>query len=860
MYPRRQRTVTGFILATAFAVSLVLFAGVYLVTTRVYGAVVKENAVTVSETLAQSTFNSMFQIMRQGWTRAQLEEFVGMLQKESARTGHAISIYRGDKVTALFGSIEQDPIEGPVAEAFRQGRPRHEITEGGIRYTYPLTARAECLRCHVNASAEDVLGVIEVRQNLEPLVEQAKNRLLVPLLLIAPLPFLVALGVALVLNHKVRRTLGVLEHNIDGVTKVSDLTNIEFRDMDLGFADLNGILHKLRELVDKLRMVAVDKDLLEFEIRLLEKFVITSEVVKDWHEYINHLLIDINKVVHAYNLFSIFKIDDEVFDLEIFWVRPPTERTQTMMEGAICAALTRHAAFREHPTLHMKHTVADPAGAPIELDREEIELQTKTLIVDSPKIGGIVGIGVQADIIKDDMRRLAMESILSTLLNVVGSVKAIYKYTRDLEYYATRDPLTDLYNQRMFWELLGYEIDRGERHNYKMSLLVIDLDNFKSINDSHGHAFGDKFLRRLAEELHGALRKGDMLARYGGDEFVVILPEADVEQAGSVCQHILERAGQLVMDAPDGAKVKATLSIGVAVSPDHASNTKDLFMFADNMMYKAKTEGKNRFRLPGEEDVVGFFRNTGEISQIIYNAIDNDSVVPYFQPIVDNVTGEVHAVEVLGRIQMPDGRLLSAHEFIEIAEKMSVAHQLDYIIITKAFEKVRAENYTGRIFINLSPRMLLLSEFIPRLRALAKEYELPPGRIVFEITERDTVKNFTLLKKFVTDLKSEGYGLAVDDFGSGFASFRYLKHFPIDYVKIEGDFVVSMVEDPRDEAFVRSMALLAEKLGAKVIAEYVEGPKILDLARRIGIAYGQGFFIGRPSPQLLPLPGMAVAN
>ena len=150
---------------------------------------------------------------------------------------------------------------------------------------------------------------------------------------------------------------------------------------------------------------------------------------------------------------------------------------------------------------------------------------------------------------------------------MVGSIKAIYKYTRDLEYYATRDPLTNLYNQRLFWELLGYEIGRAQRHNEKFSLLVIDLDNFKNINDSHGHIIGDRFLAGIADVIHSTLRDGDILARYGGDEFVVILPDADEEQVFLVATRILESAGAFALAAHDGTKVKATVSIGFAVYP-----------------------------------------------------------------------------------------------------------------------------------------------------------------------------------------------------------------------------------------------------------------------------------------------------
>ena len=427
------------------------------------------------------------------------------------------------------------------------------------------------------------------------------------------------------------------------------------------------------------------------------------------------------------------------------------------------------------------------------------------MILQKPHIGGVVGIGVQSEMTKDAIRSLVIDGVLTTLLNAVGSIKAIYKYTKDLEYYATRDPLTNLYNQRLFWELLGYEIGRAQRHGQKFSLLVIDLDNFKNINDSHGHILGDRYLTGIADVLRGALRDGDILARYGGDEFVVILPDADEEQVFAVATRILEGAGAFAITAQDGSKIKATVSIGFAVYPVHAMNAKDLFLFADNMMYKAKSEGKNTIIVPTEEDVVEVFRATGEMTVIVMNAIEEKTLIPYFQPIVDMKNGKVEGHEVLSRIKTDKG-ILKAEEFIEVAERLGVVSKLDYVVMENVFRKVRDERYKGSLFINLSPKSLILKEFIPRVLKLTKEYEIDHAHIVFEITERDTVKNMSLLEKFVHDLKFEGFKFAIDDFGSGFSSFHYIKRFPVDFLKIEGEFIRSMTGDRKDRAFVKTMS------------------------------------------------------
>jgi len=700
----------------------------------------------------------------------------------------------------------------------------------------------------------DVSDPDTVEQSLTPLRESAQWGLLKNLLLMAPFPFLLSVLVVRFLSRRINQSVNIIEASIDQVNKVSDLTQLKLLSKNTGFKELNRIMRRIEQLGSKVKSVAVDKDLLEFEIRLLEKFVITSEVVKDWREYVAALLLEINQVIHAYNIFSIFKVDDELFDLEIFWVYPPCENTKRQLEQQIRKELDLSPHFRGIGTLEINHNISDHNGPTVTLRQDELEVQTKSLLVETPRIGGIVGIGVHSDIVKDQTRVLVMESILSTLLNVVGSVKAIYKYTKDLEYYATRDPLTDLYNQRLFWELLGYEVGRSDRHNCKFTLLIIDLDNFKSINDSYGHGMGDKYLQEFATTLQQSLRAGDILARYGGDEFVVILPESDVEQATWVCERIIDNLARLEVTTPDDKKIRDTVSIGMSVYPDHAQNTKDLFMFADNIMYKAKNQGKNRVCIPTEEDVVAVFRDMSEKSLLINKAITERRVIPFFQPIMDVDNNTIGAVEILSRIELENNQLMGAHEFIQIAESMGVIHNLDYIVMEKAFAVINAEQFDGLIFINLSPRSLVLKEFIPRVKTLVETADIDPERIVFEITERDTVKNLAMLSKFVTNLKAEGFKLAVDDFGSGFSSFHYLKHFPIDFVKIEGEFVVNMTHNEKDRSVVRCIANLAKDLGAKTVAEFVENEEVIDAVAAIGIDYAQGYHIRRPGPSIYTHP------
>jgi diguanylate cyclase (GGDEF)-like protein len=846
-----QFRLKAFVCFAVLIASYISFNATYLVVSSIYRHSFIKNADEVSDAVSEQIHNSMLQLMEKGWTRDELKEFLESVKTMRGQLPLKVEIFRGEAVAKDYGRIEQPQMGRNIVDSFRTGDAITFKPYPLIINIYPIKAEGRCLKCHAHARPGDVLGVMKVQQDISPAINEAKRKFNVFFFMLLPIPLIMAGVIAIFLNARIKRSTGFFHQKISEINSVRDLTKLNnFSVVETGFAEFNTILHEFCGFANRIRSVAVDREVLEFELRLLEKFIITSEVVKDWKEHVMHLLIEINKVIPAYTLFSIFQVDEEVCDLEIFWTQTPSEEIKESVERII-----RRKVFSENErlgsmgTLQINHNIADNTSILSGLSKDDIELQTKSIILQNPQIGGVVGIGVQSEMTKDAIRSLVIDGVLTTLLNVVGSIKAIYKYTRDLEYYATRDPLTNLYNQRLFWELLGYEIGRAQRHNEKFSLFVIDLDNFKNINDSHGHIFGDRFLTGIADTIHGSLRDGDILARYGGDEFVVVLPDTDEEQVLPVASRILESAGAFVLAAHDGAKVKATVSIGFATYPIHASCSKDLFMFADNMMYKAKSEGKNTIIIPTEEDVVEVFRETGEKTIIVMNAIEEKTVIPYFQPIVNMENGRVEGHEVLSRIRTDKG-ILDAEEFIEVAERLGVVSKLDYVVMEKVFQRVKDEGYDGYLFINLSPRSLILKEFIPGVLKLAGKYEIDHSSVVFEITERDTVKNITLLKNFVHNLKLEGFKFAIDDFGSGFSSFHYLKLFPIDFVKIEGEFIRNMIGDRKDMAFVKTMSILAREFGIKTVAECVEDEKILATIRELGLNYGQGYHIGIPSPEL----------
>ncbi len=847
----RRQSLKFFITASLLAVSLITFILVYLCTSTIYQKSHIQQAKNTALGVSTQATNSMLQLMLNGWSREKLLLFFDPILNANPEIPMRISLLRAPIVAKTFGAVDDPAPDADMLQVLKSGQGIHEENNYSIKQVIAIRAKNECLSCHENAQNGEILGVLKIEQDLGPAIGAHVRNLMLLFLILSPFPILLAVLISSYTTRKIAKSVNVLRNSIQKINNVRDLTNLEIIGDKTDFTEINRILSEVDTLVSKMKDTAVDRQLLEFEVRLLESFLITSEVVRDWREHVANLLIQFNEVMETYALFSIFKVGKMNYDLEIFWRSKPSKSTSDRFDSIVQQRILEHEHLHLFSDIKISHTIIDQRMPEIDLNDNDIDLQVKSIFLNQPKIGGIVGIGIQSGVAQEIGGSLMIEGVLTTLVNVIGSIRAIYNYTKELEHHASRDPLTGLFNQRMFWDLAANEMHRARRHNHPFSLLVLDLDNFKMVNDRYGHIFGDTFLQMLAGKIELFLREGDILTRYGGDEFAVILPETDREEAYAAAVRVLESLKAITLESPDGSQIKATASIGLAVYPDHAEELNALFMIADNMMYKAKKEGKNKIRIPsGKEDTLKAFRAKDDQALFLLNVLENpDQVTPMFQPIVDIRTSSVPMYELLMGIRQK-GHILRANSFIDLAEKMGIISQLDFIVIEKAFKEIRKKQYRGKLFINLSPNSLILKRYVTSVRNMAAEYQINPADIVFEITERDTVRNRTLLEKFAGELKSEGFKFAIDDFGSGYSSFHYLKLFSIDYIKIEGDFVKNIPRNQKDRALVKSIIALAKDLHIYTIAEYVETAEILKAVKEIGADYSQGYFTGKPGPEL----------
>jgi len=422
---------------------------------------------------------------------------------------------------------------------------------------------------------------------------------------------------------------------------------------------------------------------------------------------------------------------------------------------------------------------------------------------------------------------------------------------RQMEYLAQHDTLTGLNNRHYFEQQLEHVVQLAARNQSTYALLYIDLDQFKVINDTAGHAAGDGLLTEVAQLFAGRLRKGDILARLGGDEFGVLLENIPLNMLDNVARSYIQALDGFNFNW-DGKQYDITPSIGVSIIDQDIKTAAEVMREADIACYIAKREGRNRCHLYSQDDEKGL-DTLGEMGLVneIRRALASNRFVLYEQIIVELATDKPLIKEILLRMHTNENDLISPVSFIPVAERYGLMPMIDQWVVCNTLTYLQEQLVQARpciYSINLSGSSFGDIEILEILKSSIKAQPELAKYIMIEVTETSAVRHIEKAIDFMCELRDLGIKFALDDFGTGFSSFAYLKHLPIEFIKIDGTFVRDICSDPVDQAMVRSINHIAHSLGKKTIAEFVENEEILDYLRKIGVDMVQGYHIGRPGP------------
>jgi diguanylate cyclase (GGDEF)-like protein/PAS domain S-box-containing protein len=441
--------------------------------------------------------------------------------------------------------------------------------------------------------------------------------------------------------------------------------------------------------------------------------------------------------------------------------------------------------------------------------------------------------------------------------NLIGAVMVFHDVSKErrlhraLHYQASHDALTGLINRREFENRLTAAVENarqeaGGRH----ALLYVDLDQFKLVNDTCGHQAGDQLLRQITGVLQSRVRSGDTLARLGGDEFGILLQSCTLEQALRIAENLRQAIRDFRFIWQDGM-LEVGASIGIVEITSDTPTVANVMSAADVACYSAKDLGRNRVQLYKPDDVPERHREMHWVSKLA-RACDESRFELFYQPIVPigATTHEREHFELMLRLRDESGGLVTPAEFIPAAERYNVMPSIDRWVVRQALDRLVHRIGSGikpfTIAVNLSGTSLNDERFLEYLIAELSGSELVAGAMCFEITETAAIANLSNVVYFMRELKARGCHFALDDFGSGLSSFMYLKTLPVDYLKIDGQFIENVTRDPVDRSMVEAIGQVGRAMGIQTIAERVESPEVLDELGRLGIGYAQGFYIAAP--------------
>ncbi|MCU1483268.1 MAG: hypothetical protein JWN67_14 [Actinomycetia bacterium] len=489
------------------------------------------------------------------------------------------------------------------------------------------------------------------------------------------------------------------------------------------------------------------------------------------------------------------------------------------------------------------------ASCTIELDSPNAEAAAAD---DEPWSRGLVGItsAVRLGVLRAGVREERSPSMEEdAVLDAAGHLAAIAleraRSEDRMARLALHDPLTALPNRTLLLDRLETAMRRMARHQQSVAVLFLDIDRFKVVNDSLGHGAGDELLVSLAARLQTAVRPGDTVARFGGDEFVVVCEEiVDEAHARTVAKRL-----ETAFDEPfhiEGGDVVITASLGIALASSMTENAETVLRDADSAMYQAKAEGRGRvavFDAIVRARAIERLQLEGEFRQ----GLARGELVVHYQPVVDIRADRIVSVEALARWRHPTRDLLLPLEFLELAEETGLVVPMEQEVLLRALtDAMQWRSHDIDLAVNASAVHIADPDYVSQVREALEKTGWPPDRLILELTERVLLDDDHTVLRTLGSLREMGVRLVVDDFGTGYSSLGYLHRFPVDGVKIDRSFVERLGTGDRDEAVVRAILAMAEALNLDVVAEGIETGLQLQVLRRLGCRQAQGFLLGPP--------------
>lgn len=492
----------------------------------------------------------------------------------------------------------------------------------------------------------------------------------------------------------------------------------------------------------------------------------------------------------------------------------------------------------------------------------QAQIRLGEMVLDTVETGGVMG---EMAMLDDDVRSASAVAVTDCEIVAVDKQrllewvreqpevaiefgKAMVRRLRKMTTMAQYDALTHLPNRVLFQELCGTALMRAQRRGTAVGVLFVDLDHFKTINESLGYAAGDRLLIQVSERLQHRLHELDALARLGADEFAVMLEDfPSDDELAATAQNLLDTLTKPFI--VDGQEIFISASIGISCFPQDATTAQNLLKNADTAMRGAKTEGRGRFRFFSPE-LNALAVATLVMKNHLRQALDRGELFLNFQPRIDILTGRIVGSEALLRWKHAEHGLVSPAKFIPLAEQAGLIERIGEWVLRSACAQQQAWLDSGlppfQIAVNLSVQQLRQPDLADRVSAILRETRLAPAMLELEVTESLFMEDGAVAKTVLADLRAMGISIALDDFGTGYSSLSYLKQFPLDYLKIDQSFMRGVPDDLDDVAIAKAIITLAKTLGLREIAEGVETDRQLDFLKAQGCEQFQGYLFSRP--------------